>query len=91
MKEKLKTKSFWLTIVGAVIMLLQAFGLKINGPLVNEIITALCSIAIVTGIMIDDTKKKEETPTEDNSIEEPPVDKTEEAEDKKEKDEINKE
>ena len=70
MKEKLKTKSFWLTVVGAVIMLLQAFGLKINVPVVNEIITALCSVAIVMGIMIDDTKKKEETTKDDNSTEE---------------------
>ena len=59
MKEKLKTKSFWLSIVGAVIVLLQAFGLKVDVPVINEVITAICSVAIVAGVMIDDTKKKE--------------------------------
>ena len=59
MKEKLKRKTFWLSIVGSVVVLLQAFGLKIDVPVVNEVITALCSVAIVTGVMIDDTKKKE--------------------------------
>ena len=69
MKEKLKTKSFWLSVCGSIIVLLQAFGLKIDVPLVNEIITALCSIAIVLGVMIDDTKKKEEALEEEKTEE----------------------
>lgn len=67
MKEKLKSKTFWLTLVGAVVVLLQAFGLRVDVPVLNEVITAVCSVAIVAGVMIDDTKKKEETSTKDNS------------------------
>lgn len=40
-------------------MLLQAFGLKVDVPVVNEIITSVCAIAILLGVMIDDTKKTE--------------------------------
>lgn len=61
MKNKIKTKSFWIGLAGAVIMLLQAFGLKINVPVINEVISSLCAIAILLGVMIDDTKKTENT------------------------------
>ncbi len=57
MKNKLKTKSFWVGIAGAVVLILQTLGLKINAPVVNEIISSLCAIAILFGVMVDDTKK----------------------------------
>ena len=57
MKNKLKTKSFWVGIAGAVVLILQTLGLKINAPVVNEVISSLCAIAILFGVMVDDTKK----------------------------------
>lgn len=41
LKDKLKTKGFWIRIVSAVIVILQAFGLKLDAPAVNEILTAV--------------------------------------------------
>ncbi len=55
MKTRIKSKSFWIALVGAVIMLLQAFCLRVDVPLVNEIVSALCTIAILFGAMIDDS------------------------------------
>lgn len=70
MKEKLKSKRFWLTLVGAVIVLLQAIGLKVDVPAVNEIVTAICSIGIVLGVMIEDTKPKKSQESESENQEE---------------------
>ena len=70
MKEKLKSKRFWLTLVGAVIVLLQAVGLKVDVPAINEIVTAICSIAIVLGVMIEDTKTKNSQESESENQEE---------------------
>ena len=70
MKEKLKSKRFWLTLVGAVIVLLQAIGLKVDVPAVNEIVTAICSIGIVLGVMIEDTKPKNTQDSESENQEE---------------------
>ena len=65
----MKTKSFWLALVSAIIVLLQALGIKVDAPAVNEIITALCSVAIVMGIVIDDTKTKQTEESEEKEQE----------------------
>lgn len=70
MKEKLKSKRFWITLVGAVIVLLQAIGLKVDVPAVNEIVTAICSIGIVLGVIIEDTKPKNTQESESENQEE---------------------
>lgn len=70
MKEKLKSKRFWITLVGAVIVLLQAIGLKVDVPAINEIVTAVCSVAIVLGVMIEDTKTKNSEQNESENNEE---------------------
>lgn len=59
LKEKMKHKSFWLTLVGAVIMFLQLLGVKVDAPYINEIINAFCAIAIILGIMSDTPPPKE--------------------------------
>ncbi len=70
MKNKIKTKSFWIGLAGAVIMLLQTLGLRINAPVVNEVISSLCAIAILFGVMTDDTKKiSAPTDTEESNAE----------------------
>lgn len=70
MKEKLKSKRFWITLVGAVIVLLQAIGLKVDVPAVNEIVTAICSIGIVLGVIIEDTKPKNSQDNENENQQE---------------------
>lgn len=60
MKNKLKSKGFWLSLSGAVIVLMQTLGVKFDVAYVNEVISAVCSLLIVVGIMVDDRKKLEQ-------------------------------
>ncbi len=53
LKDKLKTKGFWVRIVSAVIVILQAFGLKLDAPAVNEILTAVVGLLVIFGIVSD--------------------------------------
>ena len=55
MKEKLRNKGFWLGLIGAVIMFLQAIGIKVDVPAVNEIISALMAILVVLGVVTNST------------------------------------
>jgi uncharacterized membrane protein len=73
--KRLKTKSFWVGLAGAVMLILQAFGLKINAPVVNEVISSLCAIAILFGVMVDDTKKSTlDTNVSDQTLQTPKTD-----------------
>lgn len=51
MKERLKNYGFWISLVSGIIMVLQAFGLRIDAPYVNEIITAVLGVLVVLGII----------------------------------------
>jgi len=67
LKEKLKSKSFWLCLIAAVIFFAQMLGLKINAPYAAEIINALLASGIFVGIVApqriqqkDETEEEEE-------------------------------
>lgn len=51
MKEKFKNYGLWLSMISAVLMLLQAMGLKFDLPYVNEIITSVLGIFVALGII----------------------------------------
>ncbi|MDR1940619.1 MAG: hypothetical protein LBQ40_07515 [Clostridiales bacterium] len=57
MKEKLKSASFWLTVSGGIILLLQAVGIKIDAPAADEALTMISGALIVAGILKKDVKK----------------------------------
>lgn len=54
-KDKLKSYNFWITLVSAIILLLQVFGEKFNfridSTFIIDVTTALCSIFVVLGII----------------------------------------
>lgn len=54
-KDKLKSYNFWITLVSAIILLLQVFGekfnFKIDSNFIIDVTTALCSIFVVLGII----------------------------------------
>ena len=58
MKKKIKTTSFWLTLSGAVVMLLDTIsniiGLDLYSKKVESIILAICTFLVMTGVI---TKK----------------------------------
>jgi uncharacterized membrane protein len=60
MKEKLRDIKFWLTALGGVVILLQAFGLKIDAPLFNEGLTVVGGCLILVGVLKKSTQEKDE-------------------------------
>lgn len=72
MKDKLRSKRFWLSLCGTVIMLLQLFGVKIDVPYVNEIINSICAVLVLIGLMDDgggnDKDQSIETSDQDSGL-----------------------
>lgn len=70
MKKKIKTTSFWLTLSGAVVMLLDTIsniiGLDLYSKKVESIILAICTFLVMTGVI---TKKDVYDPEPKNSDE----------------------
>lgn len=70
MKKKIKTTSFWLTLSGAVVMLLDTIsniiGLDLYSKKVESIILAICTFLVMTGVI---TKKDVSDPEPKNSDE----------------------
>jgi len=64
-KKKLTSKTFWISLAGAVVVMLQCFGLKIDAPYINEAISAVCSVCIILSLMRDDSPTL--PPSEDES------------------------
>ena len=58
MKEKLRSKSFWMSLIGALLVFAQAVGLKFDIPAVNEIIRAGLTLLVVIGIITGDGGRK---------------------------------
>ena len=57
MRQKLKSKKFWLSLAGVTVMLLQLFGIKVDGPYVNEIVDSICAVLILIGLIDPQTDK----------------------------------
>lgn len=51
MKGKFRNYGLWISIISAVLMLLQAMGLKLDLPYVNEIITSILGVLVTLGII----------------------------------------
>ena len=70
MKKKIKTTSFWLTLSGAVVMLLDTIsniiGLDLYSKKVESRILAICTFLVMTGVI---TKKDVADPEPKNSDE----------------------
>jgi len=64
-KDKLKSYNFWITLVSAVILLLQIFGDKfhfsVDSNFIMDITTALCSIFVILGIITVPKSKIDKT------------------------------
>ena len=50
LKAKFKNYGFWVSLIGAIIMFLQSIGIDIAGD-TNEIVSGICSILVVLGIV----------------------------------------
>lgn len=71
--KKFKNGGFWVSLVSAILLILQAiFGWKIDNALVTEISSSVLGLLVVVGIVKDHSttkKSKDETnPTPDETI-----------------------
>lgn len=60
MNRRLKTKKFWISLAGMVIMFLQLLGVKIDVPYVNEIINSVCAICVFIGLLDGGSQSSED-------------------------------
>ena len=49
----MKNKGFWVSLISAIVMILQAFGLKIDAPFANEIAASILGALVILGIISD--------------------------------------
>ena len=81
-KKRLTNYNFWISIVSAILLILQAFDVSFDIAYINEIVTAVLGLLVVIGIINDPTKTNKditsysqsgsvnkETKTEENTIE----------------------
>ena len=64
-KNRLTNYNFWISIVSAVLLILQAFNFEFDIAYINEIATAVLGLLVVIGIICDPTKTY--TPSEGNT------------------------
>ena len=62
MKEKLKSYEFWVSIVSAVVVVLQSLSLKFNLPFIQEVVMGFLGVLAVAGLI-----KKSQPPIEGDS------------------------
>lgn len=61
MKNRLTNYNFWISIVSAVLLILQAFDIQFDIAYINEIVTAVLGLLVVIGIISDPTKSSTKT------------------------------
>lgn len=59
-KNRLTNYNFWISIVSATLLILQAFNIKMDIANINEIVTALLGLLVVIGIINDPTKSSKD-------------------------------
>ncbi|MDE5562004.1 MAG: hypothetical protein K2K13_03660 [Clostridiales bacterium] len=59
MIERLKSTSFWAGLIGAVFLILSAFGVEIGDEVASTVINGVCSALIMLGIAAPPAKAKD--------------------------------
>ncbi len=72
--KKFRNYGFWIGLTGAVILLLQTigkyFGFVVNSEMINEIVTCVCGILVLLGVLIKPSSnddQNQDDDTKDNS------------------------
>lgn len=65
LKDKLRTKSFWLSIAAGVVLILQTLGIKVDAPYVNEIIETVCALLVLVGVFTAPLNKTDGNKTQE--------------------------
>src|SRR5574344_957426 len=74
MKDKMKTYSFWISVGGAVILLInnvgKAFGFTIDNKIVSDVINGVCGILVMFGVLTMTTNAKSDNIENDSKTDE---------------------
>ena len=65
--NKFRSASFWMSLSGAIIMLLTTLGVRVDAEYVNEILTAISTILVMLGILTAPNVNK---PQEEGQVDE---------------------
>lgn len=74
MIERIKSTSFWAGLIGAVFLILGAFGVEIGDEVASTVINSVCSVLIMLGIAVPPAKDKNDKDGDGS----PPTEKDEE-------------
>ena len=70
---KVKTTGFWISLTSAIVLVVQAlanaFGFKFDAKYVNEIVTSVCGVLVVVGVLIPTNNKKDDLMVVDDDFE----------------------
>lgn len=58
LKDKVKNYGFWVSIISEIIILVQLFGLRIDVPILKEVLLTICSLMVTLGIISNPEKGK---------------------------------
>ena len=50
MREKIRTKSFWMSLAAGIVLVLQTLGVRVDVPYLNEILEAVCTLLMLLGV-----------------------------------------
>lgn len=68
MKQKLKNYSFWISVTGAVLLLVnnlgKIFGFNVDNQAVYSIVDGVCGVLVVFGVLTMNKSKKEDASTQ---------------------------
>ena len=66
LKDKIKSYSFWISIVSALVLILKVigakFGFTVDETFISNLTTSLCSVLVLLGIIVSPTGKVENIP-----------------------------
>lgn len=65
--QKFRTKKFWISVAGVIILMLQLFGVRVDAPYVNEVVNSVCAACILVGLMDGGSKEEEQDEEDKNS------------------------
>ena len=68
MKTRIKKKSFWIALAGLAVIVLQSFGVRLDAPVINEVMSAVSGLLVMLGILVDDTQKAEKIEEKEDGV-----------------------
>lgn len=58
MKKKLKNYGLWMSVIGCIILFIQALGLNVDIPILKEALIGVCGVLVTLGLISNPSKGK---------------------------------